>query len=137
MPSAPPHPPPRPQGPDAKHISLQYVGFHSAPSRREYHFRARSGSEAREYTIWIEHAAFAARQVLLQDGPHVCSQKLQRELAEFGFDGATEVAVTESDLASYRESHTTPARRRPSPRPAESTPGQPDGPPPFRRDEPA
>jgi hypothetical protein len=118
-------------------ISLEYVGFHNAPSRREYRFRARSGSEAREYTIWIAHAAFAARQALLQDGPDICFQKLQREVAEFGLGGEAHVAVTESDFASYREAHAPPARRTATPQPVAPAPSRWQGLTPFRRDEPA
>ena len=111
MPLAPPRSPPR--GSDATRISVEYVGFQNTASRREYLFRARSGDDARDYTIWIVHAAFAARQALLQDGPDICFQKLQREVAEFGLGGATHLAVTDGDLASYRAAHTPPGRRPP------------------------
>jgi len=125
-------PPSKPPGPAAKHISLEYVGFHNTSSRREYTFRVRLGPEAREYTIWIPHAAFAARQALLQDGPDICFQKLQRQVAELGLDGVTDAAVTDSDLASYREAHAPPARRL-APRPVVPSASQADG----RRDDPA
>jgi hypothetical protein len=136
MPIAPPHSPPEPRGTAAARISLEYVGFLNEPTRRAYRFRARSGADAREYTVSIAHAAFASRQALLQDGPDICFQKLQRAVTEFGLDGATDVAVTESDLATYREAHTTPARRPPSARLDAPSPSRDDGPPPFRRDGP-
>src|SRR5262245_50334999 len=107
MPVVPPHSP-KPAGTGSVRISLEYVGFYNAPTRREYRFRARSGSEEREYTIWIAHTAFAARHALLQDGPDICYQKLQRHMTELGLADWTDAGVTDSDLASYREAHGPP-----------------------------
>jgi hypothetical protein len=106
----------------ARHFTLEYIGFRNAGDRREYILRARFGTDARDYTLWIAHAAFAARQALLQDGPDICFQKLWRELAVVESRSVTCVAVTEADLASYREAHAPPARRLPTPRPASTSP---------------
>jgi hypothetical protein len=97
------------------HVVLEYLGFRNAPDRREYLLRAQSGSEERQYTVWIAHSAFASRQALLQDGPDICYQKLRRELALAELTGKAYVGVSESDLAHYRETHSPPARRPPSP----------------------
>src|SRR5262245_16206390 len=53
-------------------IQLQYVGFEDTPSRREYVLLAHLGDETRQYTVWIDQAAFAKRQALRQDGPDIC-----------------------------------------------------------------
>lgn len=88
----------------ATQLLLQYVGFEDTPSRREYQLVARRGDETRQYTVWIDLAAFTKRKVLRQDGPDICYQKLRRELAE-ALVGANSIGVTEADLATYREAH--------------------------------
>src|SRR5215470_15755990 len=89
----------------ASALQIQYVGFEDTPARREYLLLARLGEEIRQYTVWIEQAAFARRQALRQDGPDICFQKLRRELAE-SLTGTDCIGVTEGDLADYREAHT-------------------------------
>lgn len=119
-----------------RHFTLEYLGFRNAADRREYVLRVRSGPDAREFTVWIAHTAFAARQALLQDGPDICFQKLRRELALVEWGGNACVAVTEADLADYREAHAPPARRSITPKPVSpppsawmsaSSPPSPDG----------
>ena len=110
--------PARPRAPTPTQVSLEYLGFRNAPDRREYVLRAQAGSEAREYTVWIAHSAFASRGALLQDGPDICYQKLRRELAVPELTGDAYVGVSDSDLAHYRETHTPATRRPPAPKPA-------------------
>jgi hypothetical protein len=93
----------------ATQLLLQYVGFEDTPSRREYVLLARRGEETRQYTVWIELAAFAMRKALRQDGPDICYQKLRRELAE-ALVGANCIGVTEADLTGYREAHPVKGR---------------------------
>lgn len=99
-------------------LLLQYVGFQDTPVRREYVLLAQIGDKSRRYTVWIEQAAFANRKALLQDGPDICFQKLQRELPESELAGTACIGVTEGDLARYRDAHTLPRRRAPTPRPS-------------------
>jgi hypothetical protein len=99
----------------SKRIAIRYVGFHDNKGRREYVLQARRGDEARGYVLWIELTAFARRQALLQDGPDICYQKLLHELAGSELQGSDNIAVTDGDLAAYRETHTRPARRGFSP----------------------
>jgi hypothetical protein len=93
----------------ATQLQLQYVGFADTLSRREYVLLARLGEETREYTVWIELAAFANRKALRQDGPDICYQKLKRELVS-PLVAAGSIGVTEGDLASYRDAHAPKAR---------------------------
>ena len=90
---------------------VQYLGFQDTPERREYALRVQRGDDSRRYTVWIPHAAFARREALLQDGPDICFQKLQRELMGGAPPESDCIAVTEADLAHYRETHAPPARR--------------------------
>ena len=113
----------RPPVTASSRFSLEYLGFHNETDRREYLLRARFGEDVREYTVSIALAAFASRRALLQDGPDICFQKLWRELAVVELKGAARMAVTDDDLASYREAHAVPARRpsfTPSARPSSS-----------------
>jgi hypothetical protein len=92
-------------------LVVQYVGFQDAPGRREYVLMAQFGETIRKYTVWITREAFAKRQALLQDGPDICYQKLLRELVGTELQGSDGIAVTEDDLATYRETHSPPARK--------------------------
>jgi hypothetical protein len=94
----------------ATQLQVQYIGFADTVSRREYMLLARLGEETREYTVWIELAAFTTRKALRQDGPDICYQKLKRELASTPPLAASRIGVTEGDLASYRDAHTPKAR---------------------------
>jgi hypothetical protein len=90
-------------------LLLQYVGFEDTPSRRQYFLLARLGEETRQYTVWIELAAFAKRKALRQDGPDICYQKLRRDLSQ-SLAGTASIGITEAELACYREAHTPKGR---------------------------
>jgi hypothetical protein len=92
-------------------VTIRYLGFHDAPGRREYVLDAQRGDQTARYTLWIDRSAFSSRLALLQDGPEICYQKLLRELSGAEPQGSHGMAVTEKDLASYREAHTRPVRR--------------------------
>ena len=94
-----------------KPIAIRYRGFHDVPGRREYVLDAQRGDQTGHYTVWIDRSAFSSRLALLQDGPEICYQKLLRELADVEPQGSHGMAVTETDLASYRAAHTRPVRK--------------------------
>ena len=96
-------------------ITIQYLGFQDVGDRREYRFDARRGEHARRYSVSIELVAFSTRQVLLQDGPDICYQKLARDAAASQLHGPGGLDVTESDLAAYRAAHAAPGRKGFSP----------------------
>ena len=72
---------------------------------------AQRGDQTGRYTVWIDRSAFSSRLALLQDGPEICYQKLLRELADAEPQGSHGMAVTETDLASYKAAHTRPVRK--------------------------
>lgn len=94
-----------------KPVTVRYLGFHDVPGRREYMLDAQRGDQTGRYTLWIDRSAFSGRLALLQDGPEICYQKLLRELCDTEPQGCHGMAVTENDLATYREAHTRPVRR--------------------------
>ena len=101
--------PPRPVA--VKPVTIRYLGFQDVPGRREYVLDAQRGDQTGRYTLWIDLSAFSRRLALLQDGPEICYQKLVRELCDAEPEGSHGMAVTESDMASYKEAHTRPVRR--------------------------
>lgn len=86
---------------------MQYVGFQSKATVREYTFTAREPSfEGREFIITIDQEAFTARRVSFQDAPDVCSLKLRRELATSeNFPLQSTFHITDAELEEYRSSH--------------------------------
>jgi hypothetical protein len=104
---------------------VEYMGFKSLESTREYSLRVRHGaSEAQDFTIVISNTAFLSKLVRYQDGPDLCFHKLQRALAGTAEDAATPAAspvrlsVTDEDLDDYRALHAPKApNRRAKPQP--------------------
>ena len=96
-----------------KPVTVRYLGFHDVPGRREYMLDAQRGHQTDRfrYTVWIETSAFSSRHARLQDGPEICYQKLLRELCDAELKGSGGMAVTDTDLASYKEAHARPVRR--------------------------
>ncbi len=99
-------------------VRLEYRGFRTTESRREYTVRARLGREERDYVVAIPHAAFADRRVSLQDGPDICFQHLRRELSAGTLADLGWLEITDQELADYRAAQKTVSRRRQRARPA-------------------
>src|SRR5262245_35643505 len=63
-------------------VVLQYMGFESKGTVREYAFRLRgTGGASSEYFVTIANEAFVAHRVRYQDAPDICSHRLRREFA--------------------------------------------------------
>lgn len=97
--------------PAPERVAIQYVGFKDVEGRREYALNARRGDQTCRYVVWIDLAAFSARQALLQDGPDICYQKLRRELAGVELTAGRSLEVSENELLEYRTAHLPPQRR--------------------------
>jgi hypothetical protein len=88
-------------------VQVQYVGFTTNGASREYTFTVLDAQkEAREFTITIANDAFNSRRARFQDGPDICSHRLQRELAN-GAESLLEAKyeITDADLEDYRVAH--------------------------------
>jgi hypothetical protein len=100
-------------------ITVQFVGFESKGTVREYTFTVREpATEVREFTLTIANEAFNAHRIRYQDGPDVCSLKLRRELVTHAnHPPDTHLQVTDIDLEDYRSTHTrtpkSPFARKP------------------------
>jgi hypothetical protein len=104
---------------------IEYLGCQSATDYREYRLAFHTPETAAEVRFRIATAAFAARRLLLQDGPDVCYQRLQQMLAA-GETPSPEITIEEVELAAYKQAHTpTPRRSVTPPSPPKRTPMQP------------
>ena len=93
-------------------ISVQYAGCESKTLVREYTFNVRKEGELRQFTLTIPNAAFVSHQARYQDGPDICSLKLQRELATYAnHPPKTSYRITEAELNDYRFEHTQKSAR--------------------------
>ena len=101
---------------------VEYVGFSSQESAREYTLRVRhADGRSDDFTVAIAQEAFLARRVRYQDAAEICFLKLSRALA--GWESVPESApaerrldVTDADLDAYRDAHAAkPPVRRPRP----------------------
>lgn len=85
---------------------VQYVGFTSNVSAREYTFSVHGArTEAREFKIAIPNEAFNTRRARFQDGPDICSHRLQLELASGGDNLPGRYEISDADLENYRVAH--------------------------------
>ena len=98
---------------------MQFVGFQSKATAREYTFMVREASaEPREFRITIAHEAFREHGIRFQDAPDVCSLKLRRELTTSGnHPQESHFHLTDAELDEYRQSHASPKRSTFHPRP--------------------
>ena len=89
-------------------IVLQYVGFETRGTVREYAFtRRRAGGESFEYFVTIANAAFVAHRVRYQDAPEICSLRLHREFATRSDHlPSARFSITDAELADYMKAHT-------------------------------
>jgi hypothetical protein len=108
---------------------VEYLDYQSLPDCREYRLAVRGPGGSTESRFRIPIAAFAAKRMLLQDGPDVCYQKLLRTLADGETPSPDAVTIDDAELASYREAHTPAPRRaswrsasRPKPQPVRRAP---------------
>jgi hypothetical protein len=111
---------------------VEYLDYQSLPDYREYRLAVRAPEGSAEFRYRIPIAAFAAKRMLLQDGPDVCYQKLLRTLAAGETPSPDVVTIDDVELASYREAHTPAPRRaswtsasRPKPQSVRGTPPVP------------
>jgi hypothetical protein len=95
-------------------IIVQYLGFQAKRLVREYSFQVREAGAEREFTLNIANEAFLSHLARYQDGPDICAQRLQAELATHAnHPSQTEYMITSSELDSYRTSRAVKPSRYP------------------------
>jgi hypothetical protein len=94
---------------------VQYLGFQSKLLVREYSFQVREAGAEREFTLSIANEAFLSHLARYQDGPDICAQRLQAELAAHAnHPSQTDYIITSAELNSYRTSRAVKPSRYPS-----------------------
>ena len=93
-------------------ITLQYVGFETKGSVREYTFSLRGlGGASSLYSVTIPTDAFSEHRARYQDAPEICALRLHRELAaHFDQPLSTTFSITDAELADYKDAHTPKAK---------------------------
>ncbi|HKV24343.1 MAG TPA: hypothetical protein VJN93_07100 [Candidatus Acidoferrum sp.] len=88
-------------------VVLQYLGFETKGTVREYAFSVRgTDSASSEYFVTIANDAFVAHRVRYQDAPDICSLRLHREFAaKTDHTPSTRFCITDAELADYKEAH--------------------------------
>jgi len=96
-------------------LIVQYVGFEAKTLVREYTFSVREpAGEPREFTLTIPNEAFDTHRARYQDGPDICSHKLQSELiAGANHPPKTHFRITDAELEIYRSAHAPKTQRSP------------------------
>jgi hypothetical protein len=96
-------------------IIVQYRGFQAKQSVRQYYFQVREAGAEREFTLSIANEAFLSHVARYQDGPDICAQRLQVELAaNANHPSQTEYMITSAELDSYCRSRAVKPSRYPT-----------------------
>ncbi len=97
-------------------LQLRYLGVLPQPECREYGFQINDKDKAPRLFVWtIELGFFKKYDLLFQEAPDLCYQKLLAELrsetAELPVN--PRYSVTASDIEHYRQLHPTTKSRKP------------------------
>ncbi len=97
---------------------LRYLGVIPQTGRRDYGFRIEDEDKhVRVVVLEIETGVFERRELMFQEAPDLCFQKvladLEMETAESRIE--ERVSVTATDISHYRERHPTAKSRRSAP----------------------
>ena len=90
-------------------IRVRYVGVFPKNGYREYDFLVEADDKTvRQVVLVIDDILFLERQLMFQEAPDLCYQKLRTDLVnETVTPVGSRVRVTHVDVASYRDSHPT------------------------------
>ena len=93
---------------------LRYLGMIPQPEHSEYGFRIENEDKSvRLLVLTIANSAFRTRQLMVQEAPDLCYQKVLSGLRIGAADPAEDsVPVTDSDIAEYRASHPSSKQSR-------------------------
>ena len=91
-------------------LQLKYLGVLPQDGHREYGFHiADKEKHVRQVILTIDNVFFLKNQLKFQEAPDLCYQKLLRDLSNETSDKPirSRMAITPSDIESYRDSHPT------------------------------
>jgi hypothetical protein len=89
------------------HPHLRYLGTISKPEHSEYGFQIENPDKtARLLVLTIANSVFLTRQLLVQEAPDLCYQKVLAYLQDATADSAEDsIPISESDILNYRSFH--------------------------------
>jgi hypothetical protein len=96
-------------------LQLRYIGMLPHIGHREYSFQVEAHDKSvRTVVLTIENAVFLNHQLMFQEAPDLCYQKLLADVSNESADTPirSRAPITESEGASYRNSHPTGKLRR-------------------------
>jgi hypothetical protein len=96
-------------------LQLRYVGVFPQAGHREYRFHiGNESSKIRDVSLTIEDHLFGTDKLMFQEAPDLCYQKLLMQVCDENRDMPiySRVAVTATDILSYRENHPTAKIRK-------------------------
>ena len=93
---------------------LRYLGMIPQGGHREYGFRVEDKERGiRQVVLTIDDKVFLGRQLMFQEAPDLCYQKMLMDLGNETADTpiGNRVHVTASDVAYYRDCHPNAKQR--------------------------
>jgi hypothetical protein len=86
---------------------LRYLGTISRPEHTEYGFQVENPDKTvRLLVLTIANSVFLTRQLLVQEAPDLCYQRLSAYLRDATAGPAGDcIPISESDIANYRAFH--------------------------------
>ena len=87
---------------------LRYLGTISRPEHAEYGFQIENPDKTlRLLVLTIANSVFLTRQLMVQEAPDLCYQKVLAYLRDDATAGPAEasIPISESDIANYRAFH--------------------------------
>jgi hypothetical protein len=95
---------------------LRFLGVISRPEFSEYGFQIENEDKSIQFlSLTIANSLFQTRQLMVQEAPDLCYQKILSKLRGEAPEAFEELSITESDIERYREVHPLlkPTMRRP------------------------
>jgi hypothetical protein len=92
---------------------IQYTGFKVALNTRTYSFQVRDPArEQRSFTVQIESDTNHWASLKLQDGPGICFERLEHELAREtpALPAETNLQISASEILDYVKRHYPPVK---------------------------
>jgi hypothetical protein len=96
-------------------LRLRYIGVLPHIGHREYRFQIEACDKSvRTVALTIDDGIFRANQLMFQEAPDLCYQKLLADITNetMGTPIPSLALVTESEIGSYRDSHPIAKSRR-------------------------
>ena len=96
-------------------LQLRYIGMLPHIGHREYRFQIEAHDKSvRTVALTIDDGIFRKNQLMFQEAPDLCYQKLLADVINetSGTPICSLAAVTDSEIASYRDSHPTGKMRK-------------------------